>query len=143
MRPVYHLLTLEELVKKSDVIVVVERAQPPEATIQKEDDGCMSNRRPVTVQEVLKAPDGGVHRDDALNVIVNEYALLSCGYAMKNRSVSYAALRYNGADPADDASPSRRFVLFLQNTPRGPELAAEHASESEARVADIVKLIKP
>jgi len=143
MRPVSDPLTFEQLVRQADVIVVVERAEPFKVRIQKENDGCMSERWPVTVRRVLRAPAGGTRKGAVLNVIVNPTALRRCGYIKKNLSVSYAAPVYSGANPAFAGSPPRRFVVFLRATARGPALTAHGAVESEARIPEIIKLIQP
>ncbi|SHH21090.1 hypothetical protein [Massilia sp. CF038] len=143
MRPVYHPLALEELISQSDTIVLVEREEPLKSVAQIEENGCTAQRWPLTVQTVLKAPADRVHPGQVLPVLVNAIPLMTCGFDKRNISVSYPVRRYVGFDYNFYTAPSRRFVAFLKTGPRGPEMTAVGAFETEARIGDIVRLIKP
>ncbi|HEY0064665.1 MAG TPA: hypothetical protein VGC21_21290 [Telluria sp.] len=143
MRPVYGTLTLDELIRVSDTIVLVEREEPFKSVSQIEENGCTAERWPLTVTAVLRAAPDSVQRGQVLPVLVNAIQLMTCGFDKKRLSVSYGVPRYAGYDYNFYKAPSPRFVVFIKTGPHGPELAAVGAFETEARMADIVKRIKP
>lgn len=142
-RVVYHELSLAELVRASDTIVVMEKTAGFGVLNQMEKNGCVSQRWPLRVHKVLKTGPGGIADGQSTQVIVNVVALRGCGFLKQNLMVSMVVDGYGPQGREQPQDPPQRFIAFLRPTANGYELAAINGIESESRLAQVVELIQP
>ena len=142
-RPMVDDMSLDELVRESDLIALVEKPHDFAVSDRKEDDGCVSQRWPLKLLKVLKAKDASVREGETISVIANHIKLMTCGFDQRRLSVTYLVPTYKPEGPGLEDGPGPRFVIFLRSAPRGFELAAVNSYEAESLLPRIAKLIKP
>lgn len=140
---VYKSLSLTELARRSETILVVEKADSFAIIEQKEKNGCLSQRWPLRVRRVLKAGASGIVDGQIAQVTINGVALRGCDFLKQKVMVSMVVDTYGSQSSEQLLNPPQRFIAFLRPTADGFELAAVNGIESESRLTEIVALIEP
>lgn len=149
-RPVYHALSLQELIARSDLIAVVRKGDPFE--VKKAE---CEYRLNVEIIEVLFSKQGlpQLHPRDTLAVFPANYQSVRADCLNRKAGgsgFSYAAVRYGDWDPGFLSSDSgNTFIIFLQKVGSGflglfpsYEVAAAGAFERMDKRKKILELLK-
>jgi len=122
-RPVFHALTIEELVGRSAHVLVVRQGKPA-VTLARLPVGPPFGKAPpfelaglrFEVLEVLRTlPEEPVRRGDGVSAYSSNWRLEFAehsGRVLHNRTLSYPAERYDGVE-SSDMEASGRYLLFL------------------------------
>lgn len=120
-RPVFHAITLEELVARSAHVLVVRQARPPTVRASLTVGPADAKAPPFELMglrfEVLgvlrTTADRPLRRGDVVAAYSSDWEMQyeeHAGRVLEGRTLSYPADRYVGAGPTE---PSKRYLLFL------------------------------
>jgi hypothetical protein len=129
-------VSLAELAARSDAVLLVEWASPPERR-SPNDEGCEELRWRLLVKRVVRSRlDTPLARRATIEVVANLSALFDCHLRLSNPSGgSFSAPRYRA--PAD-APPARGpFLVFVRSAPAGLVLAADDGWEVAGRAGEV------
>ncbi len=139
-RPVFHDLTLAELVRTSNIIAVVTQVEPE--SIKKGEHGCASAEWHLSVVAMIKtSPEAGVKAGDTLDVRRNVTSYQDCVIRGWNATgASFPASRYEPSD--SDAPQQKHFIVFLKESNRQFALTADLGFESHTLRPKIERLLR-
>lgn len=154
-RPVYHTLTLTELIGESDMIVIARKAEPFIVTRQWS-VGIGPSGEPVPpfpasayrfqASEMLYAKAGHrIRADQIIEVAPSGQQVRFAEYRGRKlfgRTMSYAARRYEPSAP-EAFDRDAELILFLSSDGGRLEFTAERAWEPVAQKSAILKLLRP
>jgi hypothetical protein len=141
-RPVFHELSLEDLVRSASVVAVVSKAQPFEKTT-KDKLGCDRVQWHLTVVDILKTHRQGYPEVRSnLEVLSNVTSVRDCTLrdGWKTTGASFAASRYKPSDPT--AITTQQFIIFIAMKDGVLELLSDNAFESINRKTDVESLLR-
>ncbi|MDB6062147.1 MAG: hypothetical protein JWM78_2250 [Verrucomicrobiaceae bacterium] len=141
-RPVFHELSLADLVGAADVVAIVSKAQPFVETVQ-DQLGCDRVQWHLTVERTLKKQRQGYPEPKStMNVLSNVTGVRDCTFrdGRQTSGASFSASVYKPLDPA--ATTNQQFIVFLVVRNGVLELLTDTAFESINRKPEVESLLR-
>ncbi|MES2039811.1 MAG: hypothetical protein V4495_18495 [Pseudomonadota bacterium] len=158
-RPVFHDLSLPELIAKSQAVLVVDKPSTFSPQMSANARACNVISWPLIARELLFSgndasrldspgmsstlPVSPVKTGDMLAVTINPVSLVDCGYRSRpnlSNGVSFSAERYaSSLDMANE--PPKTFIVFLRRVDGRWSFTAESAFEDISKLKDVRKII--
>ena len=155
-RPVFHDMSLEELIGQSNAIVVVRKSDPFEVKGKKISEDCQELKWRFKIVEILyqgsRSPSGGpplkneesktLKVGEEIEVLHNALEIQDCLNRLQNESgYSFSANRYKSSDPTA-INREKELILFVIVHKDSTELTVEQAYEPISSKDKILRLLK-
>lgn len=140
-RPVYHVLSLADVVRTADVVAIVSTDQPAEKII-KDNLGCDLVQWHLIIESTLKSVhQGSPPAKSDVYILSNITSVLDCTLrtGWKTSGASFVATQYIPSDPT--ANTKKQFIVFLVVKNGVLELLTDNAFESINKKSDIESLL--